>query len=322
MPDGPGATFAISKLILGRNDSNGATSKDLWKSIGYNLDFTVTTRTASGVILGDTVCARIEGASFDTIADGNDGRDNAFGSTVLPLLTAVHPEIEKTSNALIKDGKHTLLIDVRGLGAAPAYESLTVRVYEGRALVDAQDVPAKPVFDGSDVWPVAFESVNEGMLDKPRATVTDGYVASEGVAGTLVAQFDESIVLTLDALPLTNEQGIMQIRIRRPILTMRFSADRSHVDSGILAGIIDTTELEDEFARLTGAVDPELCDSQTTDSVRQLVRQSSDIMADEQLHPNSPCNSISFGVQFEATLAHVGSVASPADPLYAPCTTP
>jgi hypothetical protein len=322
MPDGSRATFAISKLILGRNDTNGTSNKELWKTIGYNLDFTVTAKTSSGVIVGDSVCARINGASFNTIVDGNNGRDNAFGSTVLPILLAVHPEIEKTSNALIQQGKHSLLIDVQGLGSAPTYESLTVRLYEAREFTDAQGMPAKPVFDGSDVWPVTFESVNEGMLDKPRSMVTDGYVATAGVAGTLVAQFDESIVLTLDALPVPDGQGIMQIRIRQPLLSMRFSADRSHVDSGTLAGTIDTAELEDEFARMTGVLDKNLCNSETSQSIRQLVRQSSDILADRQLHANLPCNSISIGIQFEATQAQLGAVLPPAAPLMDPCATP
>jgi hypothetical protein len=322
MPDGSRATFAISKLILGRNDTNGTSNKELWKTIGYNLDFTVTTKTSSGVAVGDSVCARINGASFDTIADGNNGRDNAFGSTVLPILLSVHPEIEKTSNAQIQQGKHSLLIDVQGLGSAPTYESLTVRLYEAREFTDAQGMPAKPVFDGSDVWPIAFESVNEGMLDKPRSIVTDGYVAAEGVAGTLVAQFDESIVLTLDALPVPDGQGIMQIRIRQPILSMRFSADRSHVDSGTLAGTIDTAELDEEVARLTGVIDNKLCHSETLESIRQLVRQSSDILADRQSHANLPCNSISIGIQFEATQAQLGAVLPPAAPPTDPCATP
>ena len=206
LPDGPGATFAISRLILGRQDSDGVTNKELWKTIGYNLDMTVTARTTSGVAIGDSVCRRVDGASFDMVADGNAGRDNAFGSTVLPIMLSVHPDIEKTSNALIQNGGHTLLVDVEGLGSASTYTSMKVRLYAGRAFVDTQGMPAKPSFDGSDVWPIAHESVNDGSLDKPLVSTVDAYVAADGPGGTLVAQFEGSVVLTLDALPL-NEPG-------------------------------------------------------------------------------------------------------------------
>jgi hypothetical protein len=322
MPDGPGATFAISRLILGRQDADGVANKDLWKTIGYNLDFTVTTRTSSGVAVGDSVCSRVKGASFDTIADGNAGRDNAFGSTVLPIMLSVHADVEKTSNALIQNGKHTLLVDVEGLGLAATYTSIKVRLYAGRAFVDAQGLPAKPSFDGSDVWPIAYEAVSEGMLDKPLALAADGYVAEDGPGGTLVAQFKESIVLTLDALPLMNEQGIAQIRIYRPLVTMRFSADRVHVDSGTIAGIIETDELQDEFARLTGLVDKTLCNSSTIASIRQLVGQSSDITADGQPQTSVTCNGISLGIQFQAVSAHLGPVLPPATPLQNSCEMP
>ncbi|HRI71011.1 MAG TPA: hypothetical protein PK156_42560, partial [Polyangium sp.] len=321
-PHGPAGTFAISRLILGRNDPNGNTNNELWKTIGYNLDFTVTGKTSAGVIVGDSVCNRVNGASFDTIADGVSGRDNAFGSTILPIMLAVNGGVEQATNALILDGKRTLLIDIDGLGSAATYQSLTVRLYEGRLLADAQGMSMKPVFDGSDIWPITHESVSDGMADKPLAVTADGYVAEEGPGGTLVAEFENSIELTLDALGLPNEQGIGQIRIQRPLVTLQFSADRSHIDSGTLAGIIDTVELQAEFTRLTGIIDNTLCKSATVDSVRNLVAQSSDITADGQPHLGVTCNSISIGIQFEAAPAQLGTLLPPAASLQNPCAAP
>jgi hypothetical protein len=323
MPDGPGAVFAISKLILGQTDPSGAMNKELWKSIGYNLDHTVTTTTSAGVIVGENVCARIQGADFSMVADGHDGRDNAFGSKVMPLVLSFNGFGEKPSNDLVRLGKHTLLVDVQGLGESPTYESMTARIYEGRSFVDMQGMTATPKFDGTDVWPIAFESVANGAPESPLATSNDAYVAEEGDGGTFVGHFGGSIVLTLDVFALPDEQGVMQLRIHEPLVTMRLSADRSRVESGTLAGFIETAETEVEVGRLVGVFDATLCNSSPPAvALRNQFRQSSDILRHGLKDKTKPCESISFGIQFEATRAQLGSVTAPAAPPPDPCAVP
>lgn len=323
MPDGPGATFAISKWNFGQFDANGVMNKDVWKTIGYNLDHTITTRTmAGGVIIGENVCVRVVGADFAMVADGNDGRDNGFGSTVMPFVQAVNVGAEIASNNLIRFGKHTLLVDVQGLGKSPTYQAMSARIYEGRSFVDAQGLPANPKFDGTDIWPVAFESVLGGALDAPLAVSKDAYVAEEGDGGTFVGRFGESIVLTLDAFGLPDEQGIMQLRIHEPLITMRLSADRLRVESGTLAGYLDTEEITGEVRRLVGIFDATLCNGPTDFSLRQQIRQGSDILRNEQKDKTKTCDSISLGIQFEATRAQLGTVVDPAAALSDPCDAP
>lgn len=322
MPDGPGATFAISALKLGRKDPSGLHNPDLWKTIGYNLDHTVTTQAKSGVILNETVCTRVGGAQFSNIIDGNDGRDNAFGSTVMQLIDGVSGDGEKLGNELIRLGKHTLLVDIQGLGESPTYQAMSARMYEGRSFVDAQGMPAIPTFDGTDIWPIAFESVTKGALDAPLAASTNAYVAEGGDGGTFVGQFGGSIVLTLDVLGLADEKGILQLRIHEPLITMRLSADRLSVESGTLAGYLATAELEAEVGRLVGIFDNTLCGGATDFSLRQQAGQTSDILRNGQKDKTKTCDSISLGIEFQATRAQLGMVANPAAPPPNPCAAP
>lgn len=322
LPDGPGATFAIAQLRLGRNDPDGMLNKDLWKSFGYNLDHTLTIRSSAGVFLGGDVCARVEGANEDMVLDGIDGRDNAFGSHVLPIITAVNADAEKSTNNLVGLGRHTLLIDVRGIGSAATYQLIKTNLYEGRAFVDAQGMAASPQFDGTDIWPIAFESVVNGNPQAPLATSTTGYIVNEGPGGTFVGHFDGNIVLHIDVFTMANDDGVLRLRIHEPLITMRLSADRTHTESGVLAGFIDTNEIVAEEVRLLGVADKSLCTSQTPDSLALQLRQSSDILRHGQKEAAKPCDSISIGIEFDAVRAQIGMVAPPAVPPQDPCTPP
>jgi hypothetical protein len=321
LPDGPGATFAISKIRLGRIDDDGLASTDFWKNIGYNLDHQVTTKSEStGIILGEETCTRVEGAGFDKVFDGHDGRDNGFGSTVMAVLNSVNNTVEKISNDLIRQGQHTLLIDVQGLGEQPTYQSIHARIYEGRSFVDAGGMPALPLFDGTDVWPVGFESVTSGDIESPLAMTTDGYITDNEVGGTFVGRFGNSIVLRLAVFDLPDQQGLMEFRIHEPLVTLVLSADRSRVESGVLAGFLDTKELEVEAGRMVGILDPPSCNSQTSMGVQRVLREGSDILRGGLRDKTKTCDSISIGITFEAERAHLGTVTEPAGPLFDPCS--
>jgi hypothetical protein len=240
----------------------------------------------------------------------------------MSLILAVNGDTEKATNTLILLGKHTLIVDVQGLGEAQTYQSLTARIYEARSFVDAQGMPVMPAFDGTDVWPVASESVIKGDVESPISMTKDAYVAEEGNGGTFVGQFGESIVLALDALGLPEEKGVMQLRIHDPLVTMRLSADRASVEIGTIAGYIDIAEIDAQDRRLVGVVDASLCNSATSTSVGLQIRQGADILRNGQKDKTKTCDSISIGIQFEAARAHLGPVAAPATLPPNPCAAP
>lgn len=321
-PDGSGAIFAISNWRLGFTDAHGMKSSNAWKTMGYNLDATVSMRTSGGVIIGGDVCTRVDGGTFNEVVDGDAGRDNRFGAGVLPVIVAAHPEAEATSNELIRRGKHTLLIDVPGLGDSPTYGGLSARMYSARDSIDAQGMPAKPAFDGTDVWPIGGESFFVGAPEKPVASAKGGYLADVGDGGTFVAQFDGSVLIVLDALGLPDDQGLLYLRIYDPLVTMRLSADRMSVESGTLAGFIDTTEIDLEAARLLMMIASNDCNSPTALAIRQQIRRNSDILRGGAADVMKACDSISIGIEFEATRAKLGSVISPIVLPKLSCSTP
>jgi len=168
--------------------------------------------------------------------------------------------------------------------------------------------------------PVRPESRVQGEVETPVASSIEGYVVDEGEGGTYVGHFQGSIVLTLDVFGLPDEQGIMQVRIHEPLITMRLSADRSRVESGTLAGYLDTLEIDAETARLVGVLDKSFCgNTPTSVSIRQQVRQSSDILRNGEKDKSKPCDSMSFGIEFEAVRAQIGNVTTPAEPPPEPC---
>lgn len=321
-PDGPGATFAISQLRLGFTNAAGVQDVKAWKTMGFNLDAIVTTRTSAGVIIGDNSCAHVEGATFDDVADGDAGRDNRFGASILPLILGVNAEAETKSNDLIRLGKHTLLLDIAGLGDSPTYEGLKARIYAGRNFGADQGMPSIPAFDGTDVWPIGEESILDGSLEKPLVFAQNAYVAEVGDGGTFVAQFEGSIAIMLDALGLPDDQGLLPLRVQDPLISMRLSADRTRVESGTLAGFIDTAQLDSQTSRLMMNFVDNNCNSPTNLAVRKQVRQSSDILRGGIPDPSKKCDSISIGIEFEATRAKLGSVVPALDAPKDPCAVP
>ncbi len=319
MPDGPGAVFAMSSLRLGRNAPNGALDPNAWKAFGYNLDFTVTMRSTAGVFLGEETCLRNGEATLSDVLDGESGRDNGFGWSIMPIIQTVNADAEVTTSNLIQAGSHTLLFEVAGLGEARSYQALTARIYSAGTMVDAMGMPVKPAWDGNDVWPVAAESVFDGMLDKPLVASVGGYVAPEGHGGTFVGQYAGAIDLPIAFGVFPENQGLLYIRIYDPLVTLRFSADRTKVEEGVIAGYIDADELGNEGERVLGIFDPKLCNSATSASIRAELQQSVDILRGGTKDKLRACDSISIGIQFEASRAKIGAVADPAPAAWNPC---
>lgn len=319
MPDGPGAVFAMSNTRLGRNATNGMLDANVWKTFGYNLDFTATMKSSAGVMLGEETCVRASDATWNTIADGNEGRDNGFGKTIMPIILGANGEAELSTNKVLQSGKFTLLFEINGLGDARSYQALTARIYSARTLVDGMGMPIQPAWDGNDVWPVAAESVSEGMLDKPLVAAMNGYVAPEGLGGTFVGQFTGTIDFPIEFAEAPENAEVLHVQIHDPLVTLRFSADRMHVEEGRIAGFIDPLEIAEEGERILGIFDQTLCNSDTSESIRAQVLQSVDILRGGENDKLRACDSISVGIHFEASRAKLGAVADPAPPAWNPC---
>src|SRR5262249_17857884 len=95
--------------------------------------------------------------------DGNDGIDNSFGKNILPLILGVAQDAPTQLNAGIEKGSFTIMLAMDKLGKGTDYNPILTKLYGGATLTMAGDggmVPATPKWDGSDLWPVIPELLN------------------------------------------------------------------------------------------------------------------------------------------------------------------
>ena len=99
------STFAIQTILLGDAPTiESQPGNAAWKAFGYNLDDLVTTATLTNV------CTLAAGAPLINQIDGDDGIDNAWGSTLLPGIQEVAslPTPSQDATGFINAGTWTL----------------------------------------------------------------------------------------------------------------------------------------------------------------------------------------------------------------------
>jgi hypothetical protein len=124
-------TLRLDTLNLGDLDTSGAKSPSAWRSVGYDLDGLCTTNVPT--TFG---CRRVAPAPASVLLDGNDGIDNGFGHTILPLLEPFAPSPSKSAGGksylqLAADGGGALHLGIQGA-------VLVVPLVDIRASLDGQ----------------------------------------------------------------------------------------------------------------------------------------------------------------------------------------
>lgn len=283
--------LGVSKLFLGDTDRDGNPSQDAWKDYGYNLDNLKTTATAKGV------CKPRAGADPRQVhADGTDGIDNAFGKSIIGgLITAILPEPTLEANDAIDGGSFTLMLKLDKLGTGPNYSGIKTALYGGGNL------RAEPKWDGTDEWPVLYELLEGGDIDKPKIVFSDSYVADR----TWVGKADKlNIAIDISGAALS-------LDINHAIISMDLHADNKGAKNGIIGGVLHTDDLIDTISRVAckfaGDIDLEQM------GVAEVLAGASDIMADGTQDPDKTCDGISIGLGFEAKPLQLGEVTEPAD---------
>lgn len=226
--DGDGVVLAVSKLFLGDTDRNGVASADAWKDYGYNLDNFKSTATSKNV------CKPRAGGQPSVHNDGNDGIDNAFGKGILPAISLLIDNPTSTVNDEIADGSFTLMLKLDDLGTGDNYSGIKASLYAGGNL------EAQPKWDGTDEWPVIYELLDNGDVNKPKIVFTDSYVADRTWVGK-ADSLDISLAIQDVALTLT---------IHNAVLTMDLDSNNGGAKNGNIAGILEVDELLDTITTM------------------------------------------------------------------------
>jgi hypothetical protein len=287
-PDGTGTTvFAVSQLDVGLTDPDGMSDEQNgWMHYGYNID---------GLPAGDlsAFCMPLDGASAAEVHQhGIDGIENSFGHNIVPVFYG-------DPSGPIGPGQppdhFTTLILLGDLGQGASYDPIPSSVAQGRM------VGAAPMFDGTDVWPLV-SGTRVGFASS--YVVGDTWVSGaspESAAGPFVVQ-------------LLVSDFAVTLKILLPRLSMKLDPTHTKATSGIISGVLLTSDLEAEIQTIAGSFDPNLCSGPTIQSILQGIAQASDILHDGTQDPTKPCDAISIGLGFEAVREQLGPVVQPSPP--------
>jgi hypothetical protein len=287
-------TFAVNQLFLGETNRSNAPTKDAWKDYGYNIDGLTTTKTDTNV------CKRQGGADSAKQEDGNGGIDNAFGRTVLGFILGLVPTPSKTLNDSIQGGSFTIMFEVTGLTDDPKQTNtgLSGRLLVGGAFGDNK----KPTFTAADDWPYRASPI----IPIDGAYINNGtFVNGAGGATVELALFIQGVQLALS--------------INRAAITFDHTGP-DEITNGTISGVINTEALVTGIEKVAGRISTQLCGGSTLDTIKQTIRQASDIRDDGTNAAGVDCNAISIGLGF--TGKHIGdpkTVATDSVPPPDPC---
>ena len=270
--DTPARTFALNQLFLGETGRNAAPLKDAWKDYGYNIDGLTTTKDSKDV------CTRVAGADSAKQEDGNGGIDNAFGRTVLGFILGLVPTPSKTLNDSIQGGSFSLLFEVQGLTDDPKQTNtgLSGRLLVGGAFGEGK----KPTFSPADDWPYRKEPI----IPINGAYINNGtFVNGSGGATVELALFIQGVQLSLS--------------INRAAITFDHTAP-NEINNGTISGVIGTEALVSGIEKVAGRISTQLCGGSTLDTIKQTIRQASDILQDGTNGAGKNCDAISIGIGF------------------------
>ena len=291
-PTGDAVTFAVKKLYLGDKDRDGNESSTAWQEFGYNLDGIVSSKN------GTNHCKPAQGANPAKVkTDGKNGIDNAFGASLLTLITGVAAGAADDINQSILDGSFTVMLHMPKFDDAADQTPVAAEMYAG---ANVGDMPP-PTFDGSFTW----LKTPGFKVDFPMSYVAGGTWVS-GSRGNLSLSLDvQGFSLTLD--------------IRQALVSMDIDSGNTGATKGIIAGVLDTEALIAELKKIAGAISPGLCEGSAFEGIAQQIRGASDINKDGTNDPTKDCDGISLGLGFDAGIVQLGGDAMPPEPPDDPC---
>jgi len=289
-----GTVFAVDTIYFGDMDWDGNLDPDAWKIFGADVDGVASTASSSGL------CQPAAGAqAADVYPDGEQGIDNAFGKSVLPLLATVSDDFSARVNASITNGAFTWLLKVDPFG--PNQSGVTTMVYAGDSRVQP------PRFDGTDCWPVTPASLlDTSDFESAKVSFPNGEI----VSSWLDTKTPGDLVLSV---PMSGT--VLQLTAHHARILVEFDLDPDVPSRGVISGVLDTDEFIEEARDVLGFQDPTMCSGATFDAVAASIRKTSDIMSDGTQDPSATCDGITIGIGFtlgRAGIEGLGS-ATPAD---------
>jgi hypothetical protein len=297
---GQGVVVVQRKVLLGDTDWNGNPSTDAWKHIGLDLDGKNSTAKSKDL------CKPYGGAlPKDVYPDGDDGIDNAWGRSILPIALGLAADVPAKAQDRLDQGIGNFMLQL--VGVTPADDTCDIPIRFDVLL------PLKnpPQFSSLDVWPLD----PTWLADPGDAASTKLTMSGDLHANVITTSVPGHVVLTgatgfLDHQPLV----LSAARVR-----LELDATHTSVVRGVLGGVLSVSDLVEAYQASLGGFDQGLCSGPTLDAILEQVRRSADILADGSQDPAKTCDGISIGLGFTALPANLGPVGQPPPPPPKPC---
>jgi hypothetical protein len=312
-PSGKGKTIwlVVNHFYLAQRDiSSDTPSSTAWKTLGFDIDHVCTSAEDAKANIG--TCKRAPKAAQTVLLDGEGCRDNNFGSQIVPLMSLVDGEFEKTSNLAVANGVNTWLLALEDLDDDKDDPYVVGKFYKAASWSGLPDT--HPLFDGTDVREVDAESVSEMNIDKPKALFNQGYLVNDVFVSGEPGAFEVSLPIQGISVTLPLSGGVLVLRL-----------DREHQNGilGTIAGGISKEKVPGVLGPIADAAGVCPGDALYT-GLFKAIDDSMDLVMDAPNMQNTAvdCNAMSIGVGFATTPAQPATTVVPTPPRATMCKMP
>ena len=284
-------TAAVSQWHVGQSDGG--------PYYGFNLDNTCTCPAPSS-------CQRDGAPACDDPGGVDDSALQVFAA-INNVLSDGGVITEASFNASVASGSTGFLVVVGGYNGLPDDSQVSVTLYASRGTASS----APPKLDGTDVWTIDPASASGTF------TTSTGYVANnELVATGLALQIIVGTALGPVTIPL--DEAVLTATIQMNGTSLK------QVTNGMIGGRLDPAKFLPSLQNVPDAIFDAgyLCGSGdvTYQVIKQRLCSGTDIATSGAGDGKGACQSVSFGIGFEAVPANKGATKAGFDAGF-PCGT-
>ena len=294
---GPGGTtraFIARKYFLGAVDPDtGETDPKAWQRMGYDFDG-VTTTPAQAASDNPGTCQRPTGATLTSLIDGDEGRDNNFGSELLRItgnLGNGPDTLERDFNAT-DDAfglAENLIVVIEGIEDGSEDGEIHLGILSSAAV---GGIPT-PRWDGTDRFPIDGRMVLPGTV-QPRFAFSRGYmVGNTVVSGDFGAPLEGPFYLPLGG------GGLTPLDLRAVTFAFDFDPTHKQILSSTFAAVVPMASLVKFFYTLLSVHGSVTCGTAGEKQIFTLLNPTADLSADLpgflDTTGASDCDAISWG---------------------------
>lgn len=347
--------LAMNRLRIGAANPTLEFDPNVWMDIGFNLDRSCNSATWPAEVLTGEALSICQDAKFKAcknslqdVFDGNACRDNAFGTLfgivgASPVLGEPYRLNELDWNCALHRGEMGIGFKISGYNGLRDDPQVRVDLY---SLLGVTEPPAwrcrsgagaqdqlnrdwlnNPAVSASSPWQVAERDIAPGAPNVAQGQISASKWADASAFvrnGWLVAEFPPGTELWFHGAQ-SHVPG-MRLLTHNSVLAAKLVQDSQTGQWGMpdatLGGSMKPQDMVNSFREMGFCENG--CDSYTT-TVGYLTQTTDMLSASNDAMPDSPCDAMSFGMQFSAAAMTPGprvATAPPPDVSGGRCGTP